>query len=147
VEPRKFLDLAQALAIEPPHPAKLRTAISRAYYAAYNVSVQTLESMGVQISKGPNGHGQVQRFLGNSKNQELEQIGSDLGTLHSSRLAADYRLTDLRAENPTNVKALVGHAKKVIDTVERCCTGPNKHAIITAIKIHEQVEKGTAHKG
>ena len=147
MEPKKFLELAQVLAFEPSHPAKLRTAISRAYYAAYNVSVETLENMGVQISKGPSGHGQVQRFLGNSKNQELEQISSDLGTLHSSRLAADYRLTDLRTENPTNVKALVGHAKKVIDTVERCCTGPNKHAIITAIKIHEQVENGTAHKG
>lgn len=146
MEPRKFLELAQALAFESPQPAKLRSAISRAYYAAYNVSVETLENMGVTINKGPNGHGQVQRFLGNSKNEELEQISSDLGTLQSSRIAADYRLADSRAENPTNVKALVGHAKKVIDTVERCCTGPNKHAIIEALKIHEQVEKGTSRK-
>ena len=147
MEPKKFLELAQALAFEPSQPAKLRTATSRAYYAAYNVSVETLERMGVQINKGPGGHGQVQRFLGNSKNEELEQISSDLGTLHSGRIAADYRLADPKAENPINVKALVGHAKKVIDTLERCCAGPNKHAIIKAMKNHQQVEKGAPREG
>jgi len=143
VEPKKFLELAQVLAFEPPQPAKLRTATSRAYYAAYNVSVETLESMGVLINKGPGGHGQVQRFLGNSKNEELQQISSALGSLHSSRIAADYRLADQKAENPNNVKAFVQHAKKIIDTLERCCTGPNRHAIVKAMKDHDQLEKST----
>lgn len=144
MEPKKFLELAQALAFEAPQPAKLRTATSRAYYAAYNVSVETLGSMGAQINKGPGGHGQVQRFLGNSKNEELQQISSDLGTLHSSRIAADYRLADQRAENANNVKLFVHHAKKIIDTLERCCTGPNRHAIIKAIRDHNKLEKGSA---
>lgn len=144
MEPKKFLELAQALASESPQPAKLRTATSRAYYAAYNVSVETLGSMGAQINKGPGGHGQVQRFLGNSKNEELQQISSDLGTLHSSRIAADYRLADQRAENANNVKSFVHHAKKIIDTLERCCTGPNRHAIIKAIRDHNKLETGTA---
>ena len=143
MEPKKFLELAQALAFEPPQPAKLRTATSRAYYSAYNVSVETLESLGAQINKGPGGHGQVQRFLGNSKNEELQRISSDLGTLHSGRIAADYRLTEKRAENPNNVKLFVQHAKKVIDTLERCCTGPNKQAIIKAIRDHNKLEMGT----
>ncbi len=143
MEPKKFLELAQALAFGQPQSAKLRTATSRAYYAAYNVSAETLGNMGAQIDKGPGGHGQVQRFLGNSKNEELQQIGIDLGTLHSNRISADYRLADERAENPTNVKALVQHAKRIIDTLERCCAGPNKQAIIKAILDHNKVEKGT----
>lgn len=146
MEPKKFLELAQILAFEPPLPAKLRTATSRAYYSAYNVSVQTLENLGVQIPKSPNGHGQVQNFLGNSKNEELERIGSDLGTLHSNRIAADYRLSDQKAENPTTVKALVQHAKKIIDTLERCSTGPNRQAIIRAMKEYDQSIKSAARK-
>ncbi|MEK6632149.1 MAG: hypothetical protein AABY94_02435 [Nitrospirota bacterium] len=146
MEPKKFLELAQALAFESPQPAKLRTATSRAYYAAYNVGVEVLEKMGIQINRGPGGHGQVQRFLGNSKNEELQQISSDLGTLHSSRIAADYRLSDQRSENPNNVKAFVQHAKKIIETLERCSAGPNRHAIIKALKDHDQLEKGAARK-
>lgn len=144
MEPKKFLELAQALAFETPQPAKLRTATSRAYYSAYNVSVEALESLGAQINKGHGGHGQVQRFLGNSKDEELQQISSDLGTLHSSRISADYRLADQRTENPNNVKLFVQHAKKIIDTLERCCAGPNKQAIIKAIKDHNKLENGTA---
>lgn len=146
MEPKKFLELAQVLAFEPPQAAKLRTATSRAYYAAYNVTVQTLDTLGVQIPKSPNGHGQVLNFLGNSKNEELQQISSDLGTLHSNRIAADYRLSDQKAENSTTVKALVQHAKKIIDTVERCCAGPNKQAIAKAMKDYDLLIKAAGRK-
>ena len=79
-----------------------------------------------------------------ARTRSFNRFSSDLGTLHSSRIAADYRLADQRAENANNVKSFVHHAKKIIDTLERCCTGPNRHAIIKAIRDHNKLETGTA---
>lgn len=147
MDPNKFLELAQALALESPQASKLRTATSRAYYAAYNVSVETLGGMGFRIDRSGNGHGQVQKLLGNSKNEDLKKISSELGSLHTYRISADYRMDDPRAENPTNVKAHVLHASRIIQTLERCCGGPNRNDIIQAIKDYGQLIKGTGLKG
>ena len=132
MNPKKFLDLAQALAFDSPHAAKLRTATSRAYYAAYGVSAQTLDSMGFSVLKSGSGHAQVQAYFGNSENDELKKIGSELGSLQTNRNHADYRLDDLKAENPNNVKAHVIQAKRIIDMLERCCTEPERLKIIKA---------------
>jgi hypothetical protein len=147
VDPKKFLDLAQVLAFESPQASKLRSATSRAYYAAYNVSVEALGGMGFRIDRSGNGHGQVQSLLGNSKNEDLKKISSELGSLHTSRIGADYRMDDPRAENPTNVKAHVLHASRIIQTLERCCGGSNRNDIIKAIKDYDQLIKGAGQKG
>lgn len=146
VDPKKFLELAQVLAFESPQASKLRTATSRAYYAAYNVSVDTLVGMGFRIDRSGNGHGQVQNLLGNSKNEDLQKISSDLGSLRTSRIGADYRMNDPKPENPTNVKAHVQHASRIIQTLDRCCGGPNRKDIILAIKGYEQLIKGAGQK-
>ena len=147
VDPKKFLDLAHLLALETPQASKLRTATSRAYYAAYNVSVEKLDGMGFRIDRSGNGHGQVQNLLGNSKNEDLKKISSDLGSLLTNRIGADYRMDDPRAENPTNVKAHVLHASRIIQALERCCGGPNRNDIIQAIKDYGQLIKGAGQKG
>ena len=144
VDPKKFLDLAQALAFDSPLAAKLRTATSRAYYAAYGVSAQTLDSMGFPILKSGNGHSQVQAYFGNSENDELKKVGSELGSLQTNRNHADYRLDDLKAETASNVKAHVMQAKRIIDTLERCCAGSERPKIIKAMKAYDQLIKRAA---
>lgn len=146
MDPKKFLELAQVLAFESPQASKLRSATSRAYYAAYNVSVVVLVGMGFRIDRSGNGHGQVRNLLGNSKNEDLKKISSELGTLHTFRLGADYRMDDPRAENTNNVKAHVLLASRVIQTLERCCGGPNRNDIIKAIKDYDQLIKGAEQK-
>lgn len=147
VDPKKFLELAQVLALESPQDSKLRTATSRAYYAAFNVSVAALMGMGFRIDRSGNGHGQVQNLLGNSKNEDLKAISSELGGLHSNRIGADYRMDDPRADNPTNVKAHVLLASRIIQTLERCCAGPTRNDIIKAIRDYDQLIKGAGQKG
>lgn len=54
MNPREFQQLASKLA-NGNSPAEFRTAISRGYYAAYNVGVEALEQMGFRISEVPLG--------------------------------------------------------------------------------------------
>ena len=91
MDPREFHRLAAQL-VGGTSPAEFRTAVSRAYYAAYNVAVQILEEMGFRVSRGPAGHGEVQNRLSNCGDGEVIRVGSQLATLHSKRIQADYRL-------------------------------------------------------
>lgn len=139
MEPRKFLDLAQLLALGTPQPERLRSATSRAYYAVYNVSKKILTDLGFRISTGPSGHGEVCSRFGNSRDTDLQMVGSQLGTLRRFRNNADYDLSDNGPEKPENVKAHVEQAKRMIETVERCCSGQTKQRIVEAIKEYERL--------
>ena len=54
MNPREFLKVASEL-VAGATPAKIRTGISRAYYAAYNVGVEVLTEMGCTIEEGYGG--------------------------------------------------------------------------------------------
>jgi uncharacterized protein (UPF0332 family) len=99
MEPHDFHRLAAQLA-NSTQAAELRTAISRAYYAAYHVSAALLEAMGFRPSRGPAGHGDVRNRLSNSGDLEIMRVGNQLGQLHSQRIAADYHLHNTGVENP-----------------------------------------------
>lgn len=142
MDPRKFLELAQLLASGTPQPERLRTATSRAYYAVYNLASQRLVEMGFPISTGSSGHGEVRNKLSYSKDKDLQNVSSQLGDLQGFRISADYRMTNTQAENPENVKAHVDQAKRMIDTMERSCSGPGRTKIIEAIKEGERLIRG-----
>jgi hypothetical protein len=99
MDPHDFHQLALQLA-HSSHAAELRTAISRAYYATYHVSVTLLEAMHFRLSRGPAGHGEVRNRLSNSGDPEVMRVGTQLGQLQSQRIAADYRLHHTSVENP-----------------------------------------------
>ncbi len=148
VEPQAFLSLAQILATGTnPPPERLRTATSRAYYAAYNVIVQELGILGIGISRSSNGHGEITNFLGNSKDKDLQAMSGSLSSLQTNRNHADYDLNFEPAERQTNVQAHVGQATRIIETVKRCCSGPNKASIIQAMKEFESIYKGRSRPG
>ena len=143
VEPQAFLELAKILAAGTnPPPERLRTATGRAYYAAYNVIVQELGIMGIGISQSASGHGEVTNFLGNSRDRELQTISSSLSTLRTNRNHADYRLDFEQAESPNNVRGHVEQATRIITTVRRCCSGPNRTSIIQAMKEFDAINRG-----
>lgn len=137
MNPRDFLDLAHLLASGTAKPANLRTATSRAYYSAHHVGAEVLRSMGLKISTGGTGHQDVWRRLQNSGYDDLKIAGSQLADLHSSRLRADYRLKDERAENQANVRAHIQQSEKIVEAIERSCSGANRQAILQAIKSWE----------
>lgn len=141
MDPREFHRLAFQL-VGGTSPAEFRTAISRAYYATYNVAVEVLESMGFRISKGPGGHGEVQNRLSNSGDSEAIRVGSQLADLHNRRIQADYRLDRTDVENVRTARALVEQARRMIQTLDECRSEPRRAQIVAAIEDWERKISG-----
>lgn len=143
MDPKKFLEVAEVLVRDnPPQPAKLRSATSRAYYAAFHVCRDILDGMGFRIGRSRNGHGELVNFLASSKDDKLQQAGGHLSTLQSCRNAADYDLQVDRAEKLMNVQVQLRQARLIIETVESRCKGENRPRIIEAMKAFANIAKG-----
>ncbi len=137
MNPRNFQSLASQLVLSR-DPAQLRSAISRAYYASYNVGVEILKGMGFRIPKGPGGHGDVAKRLGNCGNTDVTRISSQIAGLHSKRIKADYRLDDKAVEKQKNAQALVAQGKRIIQTLDTQCHGSERQQIIETIREWER---------
>ena len=125
-------------------PAELQSAIGRAYYAAYNVGFETLREMGFHISRGPGGHGKVRHHLSNSGNTEFKSIASQLQALHTKRIHADYRMDRRDVETQKTARTLVEQANRLIQTLDRCASGPQRAEIIQAIRDGKQKISGAS---
>lgn len=137
MDPRAFLQLAATL-VNRSGAAELRTAISRAYYATYNVSVELLKTMSVSINEGPAGHGQVANYLSNSGDLEMQKVGSQLADLHSKRIRADYRMDRRDVENPKTAQALIAQVNMMIQTLDACRSEPKFSQIKSAIETYQR---------
>jgi hypothetical protein len=142
MDPRDFLELAQRLVIGTPKPSNLRTATSRAYYAAHHVGAEILTGMDFRINRGPGGHADVWGKLQNCGNQDVQVAGSQLADLHSARIQADYRLENPNSENQTAVRGHIALAQKIVQTINRECFGPTRQPIIDAIKAYIKILQG-----
>ncbi len=140
MSPREFHHLALQLVNES-SPAHLRTAVSRAYYAAFHVGVEILSSMGFRISTGTAGHGEVRHLLNNTGDPEISKVGSQISDLHSKRLDADYRLYKKSTENKKTANALVKQAGRMIAILDTRCSGSERSRIITAIKEYKELTR------
>lgn len=81
--------------------AQLRSAISRAYYSAFNTAKDYLISLGIRFNGSAEVHRDVQNKFENlsqserdgTKRLNLVEISNALGVLRSSRNKADYEKT------------------------------------------------------
>ena len=122
--------------------ACFRTAIGRAYYAAFQTAVSVLRGCGCTISKGPQAHGDVILRLQASNNSAVQRVGSQLRDLKGKRNDADYDLEDQKVEDIKTVKFWVADAKRNIDTLDKIVVGgPDREAIISAIRAWEDKMK------
>ena len=97
-----FLELAEDLAARHDNEAAARTAISRAYYAAFHAGRDYLARVGIPLDRSRNAHSQVRHVL----REQSAQIGQDLYQLHFWRKRADYdspRLLDVTEQANTAV--------------------------------------------
>ena len=133
MDPKDFLRVANTLA-ESDEAAELRSAVSRAYYAAFHVARKLLVDMGFQISKGPGAHGDVCKYLGNAGNPTVEHAGSNIGDLKGWRNQADYDLDLAEHENSREVQNIVAITEQIIEELEQCCNGSNRDQIKNAIR-------------
>ena len=112
----------------------LRSAISRAYYAAHHVGFNMLTQMDLRINTGPGRHQDVCMALNNSNDTELIKAGSQVGDLQSIRNQADYRLNNKDVEDEKTAQAIVEQAKRIIQTLDGCCGGTKSVEIKKAIQ-------------
>jgi uncharacterized protein (UPF0332 family) len=90
-----FLTLAASLQQNPtipgPEEASLRTAISRAYYAAFRSARDLAQAKEGFLPSGTGQyHGRVQQHFRNQTDHIHRKIGADLGRLCDNRRKADY---------------------------------------------------------
>jgi uncharacterized protein (UPF0332 family) len=72
--------------------AKYRTVIGRAYYAAFNVAKEYLESQGTSLSRNGGAHKKVREHFDNQnqQNESSSIVADNLNNLRRSRNFADY---------------------------------------------------------
>ncbi len=137
MNPREFHKLATEL-VRGSRPVDYRTAISRAYYAVYNVCGDVLESMGFRVSKGPAGHGEVQVKFHNCGVPEVIRVASQLSDLQGQRIKADYRMNERIVESEATAKTLVEQAGRMLNILQQCLCEPKRSEIKKAIQQYEQ---------
>src|SRR5262249_44800489 len=72
--------------------ADWRSAVSRAYYAAFHAARNLLRSLGFRVPRAAVAHGYLWLRLSNCGDPSVEQAGANLNTLQSDRNLADYDL-------------------------------------------------------
>lgn len=134
MDPQRFLAQSLRLLRADVSPEGHRSAISRAYYAAFHAVIRFLDSLGVGVPEDANGHKEACYRLSNCADQSMASAGRDLDMLRGRRNNADYKMRDASVENARVAEALVEQARKVIETVVTCQDPQRVDQIKTAIK-------------
>lgn len=136
MSPREFLDVADEWAIGS-REAEWRSAVSRAYYAAFHSAIALLTQIGFVVPKGEQAHAYLWLRLSNSGHSDVAKAGSDLRALRSARNYADY---DIAAPfTPNDAVRAVTIADDVIQTFSTAIGHAAVSAQITAaMRTYEQ---------
>lgn len=135
MNPRDFLTLANALAAGTTEAA-WRSAVSRAYYAAFHVARRLLRDLGFRVPRGDQAHAYLWMRLSNCGDPMLVIAGHNLQDLRGERNKADYDIDAplLRASVPTRV----GTANQVIQALDTGRVEPTRTRITDAMRNYER---------
>jgi uncharacterized protein (UPF0332 family) len=130
----EFLKLAENYVTERSEAA-WRSAVSRAYYAAFHVARDFVISLGFVTPRSEIAHAYLWRRLGNCGLSSLALAGSRLNQLRGERNRADYDLNDDLTQK--DAKAAVKSAAMVIAALQAVL--PDDRLLITeAMKTYER---------
>lgn len=112
---REFFTLAEELADRDEERGK-RTAVGRAYYAAFGTARSQIESSGAAFPKTGGVHGAVWGHLSKSPDPVERQLGANGNRLRMARNRADYdsvvdRLEDVTLDALEDARAILDHFK------------------------------------
>jgi uncharacterized protein (UPF0332 family) len=132
---RDFLTLANQLAAGRTE-AEWRSAVSRAYYAAFHVTRQLMEDLGFAVPRGERAHAYLWMRLYNCGDSRIQQAGADLNALRGLRNQGDY---DLRRPLLQKIaRPQVRLAQRIIQILDSM-TQPSVRTLITdAMKTYER---------
>jgi uncharacterized protein (UPF0332 family) len=121
MNPRDFLDVADAL-IEGSSEAEWRSAVSRAYYAAFHIARQLLRQCGFQVPEADQAHAYLWLRLSNCGHPDVQNAGHELKELRTARNWADYDL-DRPLDQPAGFSPILA-ATNVIQLLEAVAAEP-----------------------
>lgn len=117
-----FLTFAENINIAPdvpgPREAALRSAISRAYYAAFRAAMELGKQNGFIATRSGDDHNKIREHFRNSKpkHQKKLDISAQLDRLHDLRRQADYE-NNLKQKPENMAYYAISMAKKVFQCV------------------------------
>jgi uncharacterized protein (UPF0332 family) len=130
-----FLIVAQNLARDSTEAA-WRSAISRAYYAAFHVARELMTDLGFTVPQGDSTHGYAWIRLQNCGDAQAKKAGSNLNVLRGLRNKADY---DLRPPlRQSSAAAQVNIAEQVIQALVGAALEPTRTQITDAMMLFER---------
>ena len=131
MRPHDFWRLADRLITNEKNPEGYRSAVSRAYYAAFLTAQEFLGAMSISLVNRANAHAELLTILGNTGDAALDAAKSFLNTLRDERNAADYDLSDANVETEANARLRLGNAFDVIAELNRCRLDAARFATVT----------------
>jgi uncharacterized protein (UPF0332 family) len=132
---RDFLQVAALLVAENTEAA-WRSAVSRAYYAAFHVARLLLIDFGFTVPRDEKAHTFLYRRLNNCGDPPVLVAAQQLGNLRDQRNKCDY---DLRLFIPQQLATQqLQAAKNIIQTLDDARLEPRRTQITDAMKIYER---------
>jgi uncharacterized protein (UPF0332 family) len=132
MRPHDFRRLADRMVVNEKNPEGFRSAISRAYYAAFLTAVDFLAAMNVSLLKGSGTHTELLNILGNTSDAALLIARNDLDELRNEQNKADYDLTNKSVESEANALVRLQYAFDVIAELNRCRLDTPRFAAVSA---------------
>ncbi|MGP0064768.1 MAG: HEPN domain-containing protein [Isosphaeraceae bacterium] len=108
----------------PTGPAAYRSAISRAYYAAFNVATNVLDAIGHSPGKGDSQHKKVVIYLQQSGDVALESVGRYIDMMRLRRNQADYEMANTTVETMSTARDMAETARKIIEDLDGFAADP-----------------------
>jgi uncharacterized protein (UPF0332 family) len=132
---REFLVVAQVL-LGDSREAAHRSAISRAYYAAFHVARHLMEDLGFTISRADRAHAYLWLRLSNSGEPHVELAGRELNDLRGDRNHADYDV--VRRVSHADAAGRVRIAERIMQILDSAAAEPTRTSIVDAMKTYER---------
>jgi uncharacterized protein (UPF0332 family) len=132
---REFLTLAQDL-LKMATEAAWRSAVSRAYYAAFHIARQLLRDLNFTVPRADRAHAYLWMRLSNCSDPQVQLAGRELNDLRRERNQADYDV-----DHPWAHAAAAGKVRDagwVIQTLDAARSEPLRTQITDAMKIYER---------
>jgi uncharacterized protein (UPF0332 family) len=115
IEGKDFLALADAW-IQEATEAEWRSAVSRAYYAAFHEARRLFRDLRFRVPRGDQAHAYLWLRLSNCGDPQVRLAGSDLNTLRRERNRADYDLEQTLGHSDALLQ--VGSARRIIQILD-----------------------------
>ena len=131
---REFLPVAKAL-LGAGTEAAWRSAVSRAYYAVFQVAPELMEDLKFSVPRGDRAHGYLWLRLSNCGDPSVQGAGRELNDLRRERNRADY---DVNIPLSTSTAAaLIRDAEQIIQALD-ALVEPTRTQVADAMKVYER---------